>query len=71
MYSTSQQSPKGDAHCWDLYDLGSQEPFVYQAINWIEGSILIICLFFWECQTNVLAGRKAMNQCDSSEPEGV
>lgn len=55
----------------DSYDLGSQEPFVYQAIIRIEGSILIICLFFWECQTNVLSVMKAMNQRDSSEPEGV
>lgn len=55
----------------DLYDLASQESFVSRAIIGIEGSILIICLFFWECQVNVLAVMKATNQCDFSEPEGV
>lgn len=39
---------------WLGEELGIQEPFVDQAITRIEGPTLIIGLFFWECQEQLL-----------------
>lgn len=69
MHSGSQQSPEEMPRAGK--DLGIQDPFVDQAIIRIEGPALIISLFFWECQATVPAAMKALNQGDSSEPEGI
>lgn len=52
MGSGSQQSPEEKPMAGE--ELGNQEPFVDQAVIRIEGPILIIGLFFWECQEQLL-----------------